>query len=113
MTTTLPKVTTIATAEENKAKNNHTALRNITVRIATASGSFIRFMVVLAVATVLATPLPFIALKVAIGIYIPEFLLIPFLIAGIIGIPYGVLIYLVSLVKNKPLVNLYINTEEN
>lgn len=111
MTTTLPKVTTIATAEENKAKN-HTALRNITARIATASGSFIRFMVVLAIATVLATPLPFLALKVAIGIYIPEFLLIPFLIAGTIGIPYGVLIYLVSLVKNKPLVNLYINTEE-
>lgn len=108
MTTTtsaLPKVTTIATAEKNSTKNNHPTLRNISSRIYTASGTFVRFLAILAIATILATPIPFLALKVAIGSYIPEFLLIPTMIAGIIGIPCATVAYLISFVLHKPLIN--------
>lgn len=104
-TPALPKVTTIATAEENRTKNNHSTLRNISSRIYTASGTFVRFLAILAIATVLATPIPFLVLKVAIGTYVPEFLLIPTMIAGTIGIPCAVVAYLISFVLHKPLIN--------
>lgn len=105
MTTTLPKVTIIATAEENSTKNNHSTLRNISSRIYTASGTFVRFLAILAIATILATPIPFLVLKVAIGTYVPEFLLIPTMIAGTVGIPCAVVAYLISFVLHKPLIN--------
>lgn len=108
MTTTtpaLPKVNTIATAEENKTTHNPTMLKNFCSRIYTASGTFVRFLAILAIATILATPIPFLALKVAIGSYVPEFLLIPTMIAGIVGIPCATVAYLISFVLHKPLIN--------
>lgn len=105
MTTTLPRVTTIATAEENKTTHNPTMLKNFCSRVYTASGTFVRFLAILAIATVLATPIPFLVLRVAIGSYVSEFLLIPTMIAGTIGIPCAVVAYLVSFALHKPLIN--------
>lgn len=107
MTTALPKVITIKTAEENREAQNKNRLKNFSSRIYTASGSFIRFISVLAIATILATPLPFIAMRLAIGMFIAEFLLIPLFIAILIGIPVGVAIYIISFIRHKPMINFH------
>ena len=102
-TTAMPKVTPTPTAETN----NHTSLKNFSARVYVASGSFIRFVTILALATIVATPLPFLALRVMIGTYVTEFLLVPFFIAVFVGVPASVIVYTLSFAKNKPLIQFY------
>lgn len=102
-TTTMPKATTTPTAKTS----NHAALKNFSARVYVASGSFIRFVTILALATIVATPLPFLAIRLMIGAYVTEFLLVPFFIAVFVGVPASVIVYALSFAKNKPLIQFY------
>lgn len=98
----------MTTATMPKAKTNTpTALKNFSARVYVASGSFIRFATILALATIVATPLPFLALRLMIGTYVAEFLLVPFFIAVFVGVPASVIVYALSFAKNKPLIQFH------
>lgn len=74
-------------------------------RIVTAFGTLGRFLLVLFIATLIATPLPWLLTRIVTGMFIHEFALIPIIFAISIGMPLALLLFTVSLIRNKPLVN--------
>lgn len=46
-------------------------------------------------------------MRLAIGMFIAEFLLIPLFITILIGIPVGVAIYIISFIRHKPMINFH------
>lgn len=74
-------------------------------RIVTAFGTLGRFLLVLFIATLIATPLPWLLTRIVTGMFIHEFALIPIIFAIIIGMPLALLLFTISLVRNKPLVS--------
>lgn len=74
-------------------------------RIVTAFGTLGRFLLVLFIATLIATPLPWLLTRIVTGMFIHEFALIPIIFAISIGMPLALLLFTVSLVRNKPLVS--------
>lgn len=74
-------------------------------RIVTAFGTLGRFLLVLFIATLIATPLPWLLTRIVTGMFIHEFALIPTIFAISIGMPLALLLFTVSLIRNKPLVS--------
>lgn len=78
-------------------------------RLITAFGSLGRFLIILAVTTLIFTPLPWILARIVTGEFIAEFALVSFLFALGAGMPVAFFIFMVSFVRNKPLVQFYDN----
>lgn len=74
-------------------------------RIATAFGTLGRFLLILFIATLIATPLPWLLTRFVTGMFIHEFALIPLIFATSIGIPLAFILFITSLIRNKPLVS--------
>ena len=78
-------------------------------RLITAFGSLGRFLTILAVTTLIFTPLPWILARIVTGEFIAEFALVSFLFALGAGMPVAFFIFMVSFVRNKPLMQFYDN----
>lgn len=74
-------------------------------RFVTAFGTLGRFLLILLGATLITTPLPWLLTRVVTGVFIHEFALIPLIFAISIGTPVALLIFVTSLIRNKPLVS--------
>lgn len=73
-------------------------------RFITAFATLGRFLIVLLGATLIATPLPWLLSRAITGEFIHEFALIPLIMSVTFGIPLAMLLFLTSLIRNKPLV---------
>ena len=80
-------------------------------RLITAFGSLGRFLTILAVTTLIFTPLPWILARIVTGEFIAEFALVSFLFALGAGMPVAFFIFMVSFVRNKPLVQFHEDDE--
>lgn len=101
--------TTQSNIPDTETETHKTPARKKSNRLITAFGSLGRFLIILAVTTLIFTPLPWILAKIVTGEFIAEFALVSFLFALGAGMPVAFFIFMVSFVRNKPLVQFYDN----
>lgn len=92
---------------DTETEAHKTPARKKSNRLITAFGSLGRFLIMLAVTTLIFTPLPWILARIVTGEFIAEFALVSFLFALGAGMPVAFFIFVVSFVRNKPLVQFY------
>lgn len=92
---------------DTETVTHRTPARKKSNRLITAFGSLGRFLAILAVTTLIFTPLPWILARIVTGEFIAEFALVSFLFALGAGMPVAFFIFMVSFVRNKPLVQFY------
>lgn len=92
---------------DTETEAHKTPARKKSNRLITAFGSLGRFLIILAVTTFIFTPLPWILARIVTGEFIAEFALVSFLFALGAGMPVAFFIFVVSFVRNKPLVQFY------
>lgn len=92
---------------DTETESHKTPARKKSNRLITAFGSLGRFLIILAVTTFIFTPLPWILARIVTGEFIAEFALVSFLFALGAGMPVAFFIFVVSFVRNKPLVQFY------
>ena len=92
---------------DTETETHKTPARKKSNRLITAFGSLGRFLIILAVTTLIFTPLPWILARIVTGEFIAEFALVSFLFALGAGVPVAFFIFVVSFARNKPLVQFY------